>query len=394
MIKILSVFVLLSLEIFAQVNLSQKINFNEFLDKALKNSSYLKSLNLNINQASQEGKILTRYKNPSLDLEYAQFTDAQGRDDSGYRVAVSQEINLWNVSNDKEEVSASKKEKAQAEYLLVYAQLRKDISVSFAKYSQEKALYILAKQELLIAQRIYAIAKERYKLGTISRGENLQAKVDFELANISLEVNQLSYREKYFKLLETAGYFYEIKLNHQHTFSLTSDLDSNPNIALLEKNQELDIRMAKLNAHKVEAIALVAEFENEPEDDILRLGVSLPLAIFNTKDEELEIAKIKAQKNSFLIKRHSNKIAFEVLHLKQKRELLIELKHKSEATLVTQNELLLMFEDAYKIASINLLELQNIKNKLIGSKKYFIQNKFALDINAINLNYILGGYNE
>ena len=58
------------------------------------------------------------------------------------------------------------------------------------------------------------------------------------------------------------------------------------------------------------------------------------------------------------------------------------------------SELLKMFEEGYKIANINLLELQDIKNKVIETKERLIQIKTALNQNAIITNYMQGNYNE
>ncbi len=394
MIKILSVFVFLSLELFSQENLDKKIYFDEFLNKALKNSPYLKELNLDIKKSSLQGEISTRYKNPSIELGYTHFSADSGVDENGYSVALSQSLTLWDVANDKEKASLSGQKKSQAKYLLAHSKLVQDISSSFALYAQEKDLYILKKQELSLAKKIYDISQERYKLGTISKGKMLQTKVDFEMADTALNIKELLYKERYFKLLELAGYFYEIELNHKHNFELEIKTDLNPDLILQQKTKKYVLDTAKVDAHRVEAIDLVVEFENEPQENIYKIAIAVPLAIFDTKYEEREIAKIEAKKLDYAIKNYSSKISFKILQLKQERDLLISVKNKNELTLTTQKKLLLMFEDAYKIANANLLELQNVKNKLIQTKKNLIHNKFALDNNAIHINYISGAYNE
>lgn len=394
MIKILSIFVFLSLKLFAQENISKEVYFNEFLNKAINNSPYLKALHLNINQTSLKGEILTRYKNPSLELEYAYFNAPSKSSENGYRVALSQEITLFNVMSDKEKASISMHEKSQAKYLLWRALFVKEVSFLFAEYAQEKDLYSLKQEELFIAKRIYDISQERYKAGTISKGKMFQAKVDFEMLEVALSMKEISYKDKYFKLLELAGYFVEIELNHKHKFSVNSNISLNPDLILLEKTKKYALDMASVDANKIQAIDLVLEYEDEPDQDILRLGFEIPLAIFNTKDQEKEIAKIQAKKLDNSIEKHSSTISFKILQLRQKRDLLEGIKNKNSLTLVTQKKLLTMFEDAYKIANVNLLELQNVKNKLVQTKKNLIENKFALDENAIETNYIAGVYNE
>ena len=72
----------------------------------------------------------------------------------------------------------------------------------------------------------------------------------------------------------------------------------------------------------------------------------------------------------------------------------MELMSKNTTTLKTQEKLLKMFEDSYKIANVNLLELQIIKNKTIKTEEFIIKIKSALNINTINTNYTTGTYND
>jgi cobalt-zinc-cadmium efflux system outer membrane protein len=53
-----------------------------------------------------------------------------------------------------------------------------------------------------------------------------------------------------------------------------------------------------------------------------------------------------------------------------------------------------MYEDGYEISNINLLQLQDIKNRVIETKRTLIQIHTALNQNAIYTNYTQGSYNE
>ena len=98
MIKILSTILLFTVPIFGQ-------NFNQFLEDAIKNSPYLKSSDLSIEQSKQRAQTLTRYKNPSLEMEYSQFSSKLSEDENGYRLSYSQPLRLWGVGKDKSELS-------------------------------------------------------------------------------------------------------------------------------------------------------------------------------------------------------------------------------------------------------------------------------------------------
>ncbi len=389
MIKILSVVVFLSSSMLA-------LDFDEFLNNALKNSPYLKSHDLSIKQASLQGKILTRYENPSVELEYSQFDIDKISDKNGYRAAFSQPIRLWGIGSDREKLALSTEKKVQANYTLSHAQLTQDISLLFVEYAQKHELYTLAQEELDIASRIYEISQARFQAGTISQGVMLQAKVDYEMVDISLDSLKISFNERYFKLLEVAGYVNAVELNHNYVFSVKESayLSSNPDLKLIDMSKKEALAREEVNSNSLEFIDLFGEYENELDQDIFRVGVSFPLTLFNTKKEETQVAKLEASKAEFYAKKESDKITLKTAKLNQERILLKKLKIKNETTLKTQEKLLKMFEDSYKIANVNLLELQNVKNRVIKTKESLIKIESALDANAIQTNYIAGAYNE
>ncbi|WP_373001576.1 TolC family protein [Sulfurimonas sp.] len=389
MIKILSAVVLISASLFAQ-------NFDAFLDNALKNSPYLKSSNLSLSQAREQGSVITRYKNPSLELEYSAFKPDNSSDDNGYRAAFTQPVRLWGVGSDSEAYADATLQKAASDYSLTYAEFTRDISMLYTEYANQRKKLELAGEELEIAKHIYDISKERNSAGTISRGVMLQAQVDYEMVEIKAQALNITIQETYFKLLKFAGISKEVELDFKHEFKLDSDADSlnNPNINYLKSYKEEAKASSQINSNKVKWVDLTAEFENEPDQNIMRVGASIPLAIFNTSSEEMQIAKLEADKTELLIENEKAKISIENIKLKKQRKLLVLLKNKNEETLKTQTKLLKMFEDGYKIASTNLLELQNIKNRVIKTKESLIKIDTALNQNAITTNYIAGAYNE
>jgi cobalt-zinc-cadmium efflux system outer membrane protein len=389
MIKILSAVVLISASLFAQ-------DFDAFLDNALKNSSYLKSSNLSLSQAREQGSVMTRYKNPSLDLEYSSFKPDNFSDDNGYRAAFTQPVRLWGVGSDTEAYADATLKKAASNYSLSYAEFTRDISLLYTEYANQRKKLELAGEELEIAKHIYDISKERSSAGTISRGEMLQAQVDYEMVEIKAQTLNLDIQDTYFKLLKFAGIRNEVELDFKYEFKLAADASSlkNPSINYLKSYKEEAKASSQINSNRVKWVDITAEFENEPDQNIMRVGASIPLAIFNTSSEEMQIAKLEADKTELLIENENAKISIENIKLKKQRELLLLLKSKNEETLKTQIKLLKMFEDGYKIASINLLELQNIKNRVIKTKESLIKIDTALNQNAITTNYIAGAYNE
>ncbi len=389
MIKVLSAIVLLNASLFAQ-------NFDEFLDNALKNSPYLKASNLNIDQAKESGDALTRYANPTIELEAAKFSPNVGKSAMGYRALYSQPIRLWGVGEDKENLSFAIKEKALSLYALKKARFIQQISLLYVNYANKKKLLALGDQELSIAKNIYHISIERNKAGTISKGILLQAQVDYEMVQVRINTLALASQNSYYQLLKKAGINEEIDLDFSSSFGIEkkSDIYENPDLKLIQANQKKSLANAQVNSNKIEWVSIITDYQKKPTKNILRVGMSIPLAIFNTKSQEKRISDLQANQSDLLSQNKQTQLHMELLRLKKQRELLVELKKSNEKTLVTQINLLKMFEQGYKIASINLLQFQSIKNTLITTKINIINLNTALDNNAINLNYISGAYND
>ena len=364
-------------------------SFDTFLDMAIKNSPYLQSSALKIEQAKEEGSILTRYKNPSLELEYSP-------QDSGYRVNISQPLRVWDIQNNKNTLAKSRLKSATLSYTQKKALFVYDIALQYIEYANKMSIYKLTDEELEIAQTIYNISSSRYEAGTIARGFLLQAKIDYEMAEIKRKSLELESTQSYYALLSSAGIKQEITLDTSYRFTLKNSVykSNNPKLLLLQAKQEKSIAQLKLSKNKIEWIDLFAEYESDPSQNITRVGLNIPLAIFNRKSQEVNIAKLQNKQTLLLIESEKKKIEISLAKLHKERHSLHALEAKNRELLTSQVELLTMFQNGYKIANINLLQLQDIKNRVIATKKALITIQTALDKNAIVTNYIQGAYND
>jgi len=377
-------------------------SFDTFLQRAIQNSPYLKSSALSVTQAKEQSSAISRYANPTLELEYSDFNPDVGSSDDGYRVNISQPIRLWGVGDDRDKLAQNTIDKADANYVRNKAMFIRDISSAYTNYANKKRLVKLSEQELSIAKTIYDISASRYEVGTTSRGVMLQAKINYEMVQIKNEALILESNQVYYNLLRLAGIDEEVSLDDNYSFTLSTnttlhveqDTTNNPNLKVLKAEQNTALSQATLDSNKVEWINIFAEFESEPEQNITRFGVNFPLAIFNTKSQEKQIAKLQSSKAQLLIQNQEIKLNITMSRLKKERRSLETLKSKNQEILVSEEELLKMFQDAYKIATINLLQVQDIKNKVISTKRALIQIKMALDKNAITQNYNQGQYND
>jgi len=369
-------------------------NFKTFLNQAIDSTPYLHSLALNIESAKEEGIILNRYKNPSLELEVSQFSPDIGSNEAGFRAAYTQPIRLWGVADAKSALSTALSQNAKSSYAQKEALFVKRLSLLYVDYVQSKRSLLLVSQTKTIAKKIYDISLARYESGTIAKGVMLQAKIDYEMVEAQEDASFLQTNNAYFQLLEYAGVTKEIELDLNYQFSRNKKEGINPDIELLKAKHTQAKAELKVNTNKVEWVNLYAELEKEPDQNIARVGVNIPLAIFNTKTEEKQLSIVKSKRAKLLIKNEQNRVKIALSRLTKEREAFLKMQIKYEKLLQSETELLIMFQEGYKIASINLLQLQDIKNRVIQSRKMLINITSALDKNAILTNYIQGNNNE
>ncbi len=389
MIKRLSLIVCVASSLCAQ-------SFDTFLNSAITNSPYLKSSYLGVAQTELQGKMLTRYNNPELSVEYARFQADSGGNDNGFSIGISQPLRLWGIGRDKMSLAKRQVQTEESRYSLTKAQFIRELSLEYTVYANLKKQLELSNEELRIAQHIFDISQQRYLAGTVSHGVMLQAQVDYEMVAVKIETLHLNALEQYYVLLRRAGITEEIPLEYTHQFSLPLKTltSKNPELRYLQHQTKEAQATVKVNTNAIEWTTLHASYDNEPDQDIVRMGASIPLALFNTRSQERQIAMLEADKSTLLAENTQAKLTIELKRLQQQHSMLLRLQEQHQKTLKTQTKLLSMFEDAYTIARINLLELQNIKNRLIITKENLIQTETALHQNAIHTNYIAGAYND
>ena len=371
-------------------------SFDEFLQEAVKNSPYLESAALAVKQTKEQGDTLTRYQNPTLGLSVASFTPESGSNDVGYSINYSQPLRLWGVQKNNKALVRANINNTTSSYIQKKASFIRDISLLFTKYSNSKMLLSLADEELVIAKKIYDISLAQFQNGRISKGVKLQAQVDYEISENSINSISLTSMNSYYALLKFAGITKELELEDSYNFKITSKENkiNNPNIELLKTEKQQALKEAKVNSKSVKWIDIYAEVESESEQSIVRAGLNLPLTLWSDKSQEKTIATLQANRSELLIQNETNRLNIELTRLKKERKSLLKLIKSNEKILKTELTLLSIYEDGYRIANINLLQLQDIKNKVIETKRALILLQTALNINAIYTNYNQGNYND
>jgi len=372
-------------------------DFESFKEDALQNSPYLQANSLKVQSAQAVSKITTRYKNPTLGLEASQFSqNGAGSNKSGFRVEFTQPLRLWGVGDDRENLAQSQQQSAKTSVSLSRAAFIRTLSLCFVAYKRLVTLKNLALEELAISQKIAAISKARFENGTIARVKYSQAKLDVKRISNSVDTLDLAKTDAYYDLLAFAGLKQQRAIETDYSFTLQKNdtTFSSPELAFLAAEKKVAAAKAQLNANKLEWVNMRAEFEKEPDQDIYRVGVNIPLVVFNTKKEEKQIAKLQAQTKAFLYEQKESANNFTLKKIARLIEKLTALQKSTQELQASQNELLLMYEDGYKIANINLIELQLIKNQMISTKEKLIEIQTQKEKNIIGYNYLTGAYNE
>ena len=381
MIKLL-LFVSLSAALMAE-------SYEQFLAKAIEKSPYLNASVLMMDQAKLEGKKIVRYDNPILEVEKSKF-----RSENGYRVGINQPIRLWGVGEDKEQMSRSMVANAKANVALERSRFIKELSLLYVDYAQNQKRLILAQEELKIAQSINDLSKQRYANGSLSKALMLQADVAYADAASNLLDHQKEAIKSYDALREYAGIMEEVSIDSQHLFTRMQDEKSSPELTLMSTENTLKASQAKLETRVIESIGVFGEYEKEPDQNIYRAGISIPLPLFNTKNEEKVLQAIQTRQNTLFLKAHSDRLGLHKKRLLREIASLESLLQQRQENLKNAQELLAMYQDAYAIANVNLLELYEIKNRRIATQEEIISLQSQINRSTIEFNYLQGAYNE
>lgn len=379
--------IILSLSLYSAAVMAE--SFDLFLEQAIEKSPYLNASSLRTDQAILEGSKLTRYENPTLEVERSRF-----KSDNGYRLRLNQPVRIWGVGEDKERIARSLSTNAKANVAVERSRFIKELSLLYVDYAQNQKLLNLANEELKIAQSINDDSKARYANGTLSKALMLQADVAYSDALSKRAESQKEAVKSYDALREYAGFSEEIAVDDDNNFIRFGDEKLNPDLALLTSENDLKASQAKLETRVIESIGVFGEYEKEPDQNIYRAGVSIPLPIFNTKREEKSIQELQIRQNALFFKAQNDRLGLRKKSLIKEITSLEILLQQRQKNLKNAQELLGMYQDAYAIANVNLLELYEIKNRRIATQEEIISLQSQMNRSTIEYNYLQGAYNE
>ncbi len=381
---------------------SQILNAEDFrylLNKAIESNSNLKSSEIEIDLVKEKGSILTRFNNPTIDLNYSNYKfKEQINKDNGYGVSLTQKIVPWNVANDKTRLSETTIKNEVDKYNLDKQEFIKELSIKYTIYAKNKKFFNVIKESEDIANKVYDISNQQYKVGAISKAELLQSEI--ELMDIKKKKDELNLEimNTYYDLIRFSGIDQEIHFNLEsdYKFKITKsiNLEKNPFINSEESKKDMLLAEAKLDSNIIDSFDLIYSYSEEPDQIVNQVGISLPLPIFNIKSEEGKIAKLEAMKMNLLVNKEKQQALMEYEKLVKERVLLEDLKKKNETVLKLQLDALEISMEKLKMFKISIFDIQNSKIKLIQTMTDIINIETALNQNAISINYIQGQHND
>ncbi len=369
-------------------------SFEQFLQRALQKSPFLEANKAALEQSVYEGAKVMRYQNPSLEFGLASYDLQEGTDEIAPDIAFIQPIRLWGVGDAQKAFASSLQKTAQARTTLQKALFVAKLSFGYARYKKDAALQKLAQEELGIAQTIAKITKERYENGTTAKVRWLQSVLETKRAQNTLARMRANALRSYYELLAASGLTQEVKLEKTHRFGMAQTKGESALVAKLRAEKTLALAKERVARNKVEWIEAALSYDQEPDQNVFRLGVSIPLALFNTKKEERQIAALQAKRKELAINGEQNALLFRLKALRSDIESLQRVRETTRELLASQKELLALYTQGYKNASIDLLELQALKNRLIETKKRQIETLYLEEKEIITYNFLIGAFNE
>ena len=389
--KIIMIFLGFSLTAFG-------MSYAKFKKHTLKHAKVLQSQELDVQKIKHENNIALRTPNPTLGVEVGRYDPEFSGAAYGYRISASQTVRTHGYLD-------ALSSKAKAHTLLSRAYVKegkakyiKSLEDLYTEYVYASKMLSLLKQEIKLSSKMMRVAKERYVNGSETKVSYLQAKTQTLTLKTQMHTTKQKMNSLYYKLLAQGGFSKKVSLSKKFIYSVSN---KNKRSKKLNTQQKILLAKEKLYASQIRmhenhfnSYDISTELEKEPEQSILRLGISLPLPLRHNKEEEkalarLKLAQLKLDQGQFSLDMKSQKKMFKssIRELSQQYHALKNLKKE-------QQSLTHLLTEGYNIAQGSLFELMLTKNRLIQTKKSLLLTHKEINHMKIALRLIQGDYGD
>jgi len=391
MTKILIVFLSLYISAFG-------VSYKTFKKHSLKYAKVLQSQALNVQKTEYENNIALRTPNPTLAIEAGQY-DVKGQDHTyGYSISASQKVRTSSYLDALQTQSQAKSILSKAYAYNGKAQYMKNMEESYTQYVYQSKLLSLLQEEYKLSKKMTHIAKERYTNGSETKVAYLQAKTESMRLKTQMFGSKQTMKRLYYRLLAMGGYTKKIKLSKKFIYPIGSknkkQRTKNSQQKILQAKEQLLQAQLQMQQSTFSSYEISAGIEKEPEQSILRLGVSIPLPLRHNKEEEKALARLKLKQ----LKLDQGQLQLDLKSQKQSIHSALNELHLQyyalKALKTEQQSLANLLKEGYEIAQGSLFELMLAKNRLIQTKKSLLQTQMQLNQQHIALHILQGAYND
>jgi outer membrane protein TolC len=371
-------------------------NYEELLNQAIQNNLNLQLIQSQQEKVSLNGEIAKRYANPNLELEIADFSSqfVTKSNSFGAKIGVSQSIPLPHIQKDRESITQNQINVVQKQYSVEKSNFIYGFNLKYLAYKKAQNLLALHEKSIMLSKEILETVNQRYQEGAVAKSDYLEAKLEYSRtqnrrANLLFDVSKTKNELLAFSNITNAEF-----IESAHLFLLAQQTLPHSTIELGKAKNQVSQAKLELLQHSVESIEFFSELEKELDQDIFRVGVSIALPTFNVKSEERQLEKIKIANQTLRIVNQERLLLLEIEQLKSENSQLEQLKQSNESLISSQEELFNMYQQSYRIAKVNLLKLQQIKEQRIINQEKILESNFAIEQNNIKINYLQGAYSE
>ena len=374
------------------------MEYRVFKEEVRKHAKILQAQDISLKIAEEENRILLRSANPELGLELAGYDQDFGDTTPGYSVSIRQRVRTGSFMKGlKMKVKASGL-LARAYAAQGRAGYMKTLEMLYTEYVYEsRMLTLLAREQKLLA-RVAHMVQVRYRNGSDTKVSYLQAKSEADALNIQIFTAKVKKDSLYRRLLSLAGLHMDVELDAKFIYPVSvPDLKNTqpaPGQQLLSAKERLYESQYAMYQKSFQRYDIVAGVEEEPDQTTGRVGVDIPLALFNTRKEERTLAKLKMHR----AKLRNEQLTIEIeaqkkIHLNTIKALADQYRALKRLQR-EQQELATLLEEGYRIAKSSVFDLMRAKNSLIETRKALLKTEKEINEQTIALRFLTGAYND
>ena len=374
------------------------MSYTQLKKATLKHAKVLQSQALNVQKTQEKNALSLRTANPTLDLEVSSFGNPYSDKSYGFAIGASQTIRTNSYLEALKHQAKAQTLLAQAYQVEGKARYLQTLELLYSEYAYKSAMLSILKKELSLSDEITRISKGRYLDGSEAKVRYLEAKTRALKLKSTLHTSKREIRTLHYQLLTMAGltrnvplaprFIYPISKHHKRK---TRDHSKS---RILKAKEKLYDAQTEIAEQSYTSYNLRAGIEKEPDQSILRVGVSIPLPLRHHNEEEKALNKIKLRQLKLDRAQLAEKIDADKKIYRSAIEELSTQYHALKMLLKEEKAIASLRAEGYKIAQSSLLELVRSRKDVLETKKSMLQTQKESNYAQIHLRLLQGGYHD